>query len=318
MATIILTGSCGDNATFNLYDDGLLEILGTGAMTDCKSTTLVPWGDNRTQIKQVTIADGITKIGYYAFRDCTELTSITIPDSVTKIGYYAFQTCTGLTSITIPNSVTNIGGYAFYGCTGLTSITIPDSVTSIGYSAFEDCTGLTSITIPNGVTSIKSYTFFGCTGFKSVTIPDSVTSIGISAFQSCKGLTSVTIPSSVTWIGTYAFGSCANLTRVTLKGQPPTMPYTTVFDYTPIKNGTGRINVPRQYLSDYTSDTNWGVFKAAIHGVESLAELFKEIADSIRAKKSTTATICPYDYATEIESISGGGGVPDSFATVEF
>ena len=295
MATIILAGSCGDNATFNLYDDGLLEILGTGKMTDFEFSSFGPWYDCRTQIKQVTIADGITKIGYYAFCDCTELTSITIPDGVTSIG-----------------------GYAFQNCTGLTSITIPDSVTSIGQSAFYDCTGLTSITIPNGVTSINSYSFFGCTGFKSVTIPDSVTSIGISAFQSCTGLTSVTIPDSVTWIGTYAFGSCTNLTRVTLKGQPPTMPYTTVFDYTPIKNGTGRINVPRQYLDNYTSDTNWGVFKAAIHGVESLAELFKEIADSIRAKKSTMATICPYDYATEIESISGGGGVPDSFATVEF
>ena len=46
-------------------------------------------------------------------------TSYTIPNSVTRIGYYAFEDCTGLTSITIPNSVISIGDLAFYDCTSL-------------------------------------------------------------------------------------------------------------------------------------------------------------------------------------------------------
>ena len=49
-------------------------------------------------------------------------TSYTIPNSVTRIGYYAFEDCTGLTSITIPNSVTSIGDWAFRGCTGLKDV----------------------------------------------------------------------------------------------------------------------------------------------------------------------------------------------------
>ena len=73
-------------------------------------------------------------------------TSITIPNGVTSIGNYAFSYCSGLTSVTIPNSVTSIGSYAFNGCTGLTRVTIPGSVTSIDDYAFWDCTGLTSIT----------------------------------------------------------------------------------------------------------------------------------------------------------------------------
>ena len=67
MANIISTGSCGDNATYNLYDDGLLEILGTGAMTDyaystSTYTTTAPWANYRysNPIKTITIADGIT------------------------------------------------------------------------------------------------------------------------------------------------------------------------------------------------------------------------------------------------------------------
>ena len=58
-----------------------------------------------------------------------EIKSVTIKDGVTSIGEWAFDGCTGLTSITIPNSVTSIGDGTFYGCTGLTSITIPNSVT---------------------------------------------------------------------------------------------------------------------------------------------------------------------------------------------
>ena len=35
---------------------------------------------------------------------------------VTKIGKYAFRDCTSLTSVTIPSSLTSIDSYAFYGC----------------------------------------------------------------------------------------------------------------------------------------------------------------------------------------------------------
>ena len=43
--------------------------------------------------------------------------------SVTRIGNYAFCDCSGLTSIEIPSSVTSIGESAFCFCDGLTSIT---------------------------------------------------------------------------------------------------------------------------------------------------------------------------------------------------
>ena len=86
---------------------------------------------------------------------------VTIPDGVTIIGSYAFHYRSGLTSVTIPNSVTSIGADAFYGCSGLTSVTIPDSVTSIGGYAFGWCEGLTNVTIPDSVTSIGNYAFAG-------------------------------------------------------------------------------------------------------------------------------------------------------------
>lgn len=53
----------------------------------------------------------------------SDLTVVTMPNSVTKIGEYAFSECSGLKSINIPNSVTTISDWAFVNCTGLTKIT---------------------------------------------------------------------------------------------------------------------------------------------------------------------------------------------------
>lgn len=47
------------------------------------------------------VPDGVTKIGVWAFCNCTSLQSISIPDSVTEIGFSAFKGCTSLQSIDI-------------------------------------------------------------------------------------------------------------------------------------------------------------------------------------------------------------------------
>ena len=169
-----------------------------------------------TSTKKVVIPDGVTSIGYSAFKECEGLTSVTIPEGVTSIGKWAFLNCKSLTSITIPKSVTSIGESAFYNCASLTSVTIPEGVTSIGDSAFSNCTSLTSITIPEGVTSIGDSTFYNCTNLTSITIPEGVTSIGRVAFYECTSLTSVTIPEGVTSIGNNAFYCCTELTSVTI------------------------------------------------------------------------------------------------------
>ena len=122
------SGSCGDNMTWVLDDDGVLTISGEGWMYS------YPW--EKAKVTEVIIEDGVENICDRAFEDCIYLTGITIPDSVTKIGWYAFSNCTSLTSITLPDSVTSIGNSAFSNCDNLSSIMIPDNVTSIGMSAF--------------------------------------------------------------------------------------------------------------------------------------------------------------------------------------
>ena len=158
------------NLTWKLYEDGTLNISGTGAMKNYDSKKNRNPVYNNSNVKTVVIEDGVTSIGNYAFSDCSSLTSITIPDSVTSIGYYAFFYCSSLTSITISDSVTSIGNYAFFYCRSLTSITIPDSVTSIGNYAFSNCTSLTSIKIPSSVTSMDSKAFYNCSSLKTISL----------------------------------------------------------------------------------------------------------------------------------------------------
>lgn len=182
-----------------------------------EARTSAPWKAFTTQIKTISIGDGITNISDYALYRCTNAKYIEIPDTVTKIGKYAFYLCESALDISMSNTVTEIGEYAFYSCSSIRNIDLPDTLTEIAEYAFEYCRLLENIIIPNNITNIKKSTFAGCAYVKSITIPDSVTSIGDGAFAGCRVyLESVTIPSSVTSIGDYAFNQCENLKTVNI------------------------------------------------------------------------------------------------------
>ena len=81
----------------------------------------------RGGVINVIIPNGVTKIGSWAFSQCTTLKSIDIPETVTSIDEFAFYCCSSLTSITIPTSVTSIDGFAFGGCSSLTNVTLKNA-----------------------------------------------------------------------------------------------------------------------------------------------------------------------------------------------
>ena len=260
------SGSCGDNVTWSLSDDGTLTISGTGEMENYSNTNYhgqgyAPWHTSRKYIETVVIESGVASIGNYAFVDCNYLESITIPDSIIKIGNGAFYACKSLSSVTIPNGITSMGDSAFAHCSSLNSITIPDSVTSIEDYAFWDCSSLTNVTIPNNVMSIGIYAFYGCSGLTSVTIGNSVTSIGGVAFYGCSGLTSVTIPNSVKSIGEDAFSGCSSLNSVTIGNSVTSIGHNAFYSCSSLTNVTIGNNVTGiggaafAYCSNLTSVT---------------------------------------------------------------
>ncbi|MBP3696271.1 MAG: leucine-rich repeat protein, partial [Clostridia bacterium] len=206
------SGTCGDNLTWTLdTDTGVLEISGTGEMTNWTSPASVPWFGNRVKITSILLPEGLKSTGDFAFYECANVSAITIPNSVTYIGA-SFQECTGLIELTMPASakISNCDG-SFQNCINIERVTFTK-----GKGIMQNY-----LQIPSEYT--EAYTFVGYTPwFKSscpeIIIEEGVTNIGESAFQCCENLTYITIPDSVTNIGDRAFLDCIGLTDLYYTG----------------------------------------------------------------------------------------------------
>ena len=161
---------------------------------------------------------GCFPLGYaqhlYSDED-TEITEVVIPEGVTRIEPLAFRDAKYVTSVTIPNSVTYIGEQAFRGMLRLTSITIPQNVTTLRQFTFNDCQSLTSFTIPEGVINMEGNVFRGCSSLTSVSLPESLKVLSGHTFKDCRSLASITIPDGITHLGRLAFEGCSSLTTFT-------------------------------------------------------------------------------------------------------
>lgn len=178
------SGTCGENVTWVLTEDGTLTISGTGPMKDYSNWSIsnfAPWyGD---KILRIVIEEGVTYIGVSAFNSCDEATSVTIPDTVTKIGHGAFDACKSLTDVTLPEGIVSIDSSTFNTCYSLTSVTLPDSVERIEKLAFGLCRALTSITIPKNVKSLESWAFGDCVALTEIMFEGDAPSIWNDSFR---------------------------------------------------------------------------------------------------------------------------------------
>ena len=147
----------------------------------------------------VSVPEGVTGIGNWAFADCIGLTRVTLPESVTEVDIRAFSGCTGLREVVFPKSMTKLGTYAFHGCTSLESVRLPEGLAEIGSDVFENCTALHTVYLPEGITKIGWKAFRNCTALTEIRLPDSVTEIDTDAFSECGSLTSLVIPKEVSF-----------------------------------------------------------------------------------------------------------------------
>ena len=197
-----LTGSCGDEVTWTLdTTTGEMVISGTGPMTDYAITTMPPWIASCGSITSVTVEEGVTSLGAYAFLYCSNLVKVSLPESLTAIGANAFSNCSRLTEIGIPAGVRQIGMGMFQNCAALTEMTIPDGVTEIPGSLFSGCSKLTRVELPAGITSIGSNAFAGCTILTDIELPVGLSTIGSKAFAHCSSLETMILPCTLTSLG---------------------------------------------------------------------------------------------------------------------
>ncbi len=177
-------GECPNIASFVVDDNNeSFSSLG-GVLFDKAKTTLESYPNDKTDTNY-SIPKSVTEIKEYAFKGNYRLTEMSITDGVAKIGQGAFSYCVHIVKMIIPKSVNEIGKFAFNGCY-LSEINVDmdnDNFTSI-----------------DGVLFNKAETeiiTFPADKRDAYVVPDGTISIDENAFNNCYGLTSLTIPASV-------------------------------------------------------------------------------------------------------------------------
>lgn len=219
-----------------------LRKLGTDAFAGCTAlkSVFIPLSlqnvsspfRNCTALTDVTFEDGRTELPDTLLRG-SGVRQLTVPQTVTKIGYSAFAGCTQLTAITLPAGLRELGDEAFKGCTALTGVALPDSLTDLGYGVFRDCSALTAAEFPAGIAPVSwssgSSMLRNCTSLRSVKLPKTVPFLGNDFFAGCTALERIVLPDSVTEIGSNLFNGCTALADVTLSTNLQAIPEHTFY-----------------------------------------------------------------------------------------
>ena len=301
----VLSGKCGANLTWTLDEStGTLTISGTGAMRDYGVTasgeTTAPWRD--LSFTTLVLEPGITRIGRCAFYQEYDIScDLTIPEGVTAIGYNAFRSC-NIWELTLPDSLKTIesGAFAF---TGDCAIRIPAGVTTIGE---EGLAGFprSAITVDPANRSFKVsgnglYNAAGTRllaviqGDGTFTIPDTVSQVDSDTFWNCK-YTAIHLGAKVpAQFSAYASPFCTaySLKAITVSASNPN--YKAVDGVLFSKDGKKLISYPCQKAgASYTvPDGVETILQCAFQGNDYLTELI--LPEGVKTIDYWAAIECP-------------------------
>lgn len=228
------TTSIGES-TFN----GCRRLTGINLTEQTELASLGNYAFAATRLKNVTLPDQISSIGWGVFQDCNELESINVPtgidyvpydycegseklrtvqmhDGIRTIRHDAFYGCDSLQDIVLNDQIISIEYNAFNGCQKLALTKLPDALTSIEYSAFSGTTSIKgTLTIPTGVTELPYRVFYG-SGIEGVVLHDGITTFGDDVFCRCYSLKYAKLPTTLTRIANYMFQYCYALEQIDL------------------------------------------------------------------------------------------------------
>lgn len=145
---IVASGYCSadgsPSVTWLLTSDSILTIGGYGAMADYDAeTNMAPWYEYKDAYNSVYIASGVTYVGNYAFRQCTNLRYVDMESSVTSLGSYCFDDCWYVESITCRAMTPPETAYAsFAGVNYMIPIYVPEASLEL-YPAADGWNGFT-------------------------------------------------------------------------------------------------------------------------------------------------------------------------------
>ena len=231
---------------------GTLSIHGEGPMRDY-SDAAPEWEQYSDQILKVSLDDGITSVGAYAFYNYLNLTEARLPDSVEVIDVSAFDYDWTLRTITVPASLKYVGERAFYntllwepenlifpeGCeyigdeafhSALKSggiVSLPSTLKYLGSQSFTNAYLSDFVVSPeNGAYCSENHAIYTkdrkeirmlAPDAKDVTefrVPDGVEKISSECFNVIRGIETIYIPASVTEIPEGAIFSTFELKEI--------------------------------------------------------------------------------------------------------
>ena len=209
----------GDNVNAYLYntsgDNYLINLAGSGSTYDTFTASTLPgWSATYgSKVTEIIVDDTVTTIGNYLFYGHSALQKVTFGSGLTRIGDYAFANCTAFEAQDAEWNcpVTEFGSYAFANCS-IKNAGIPATITKLGIGVFSGnpveqisyrataaaahtadvvpCSGLadsvdTTITIADSVTSVPAFMFYKAE-VEKINIGTGVASIGEAAFSGSK------------------------------------------------------------------------------------------------------------------------------------
>ena len=118
-------------------------------------------------VRRVRVDKSVKIIRRRAFEDRRRLVYVEFHDGVERIEYMAFINCTSLRGVKLPG-VKVIEPGAFFGCTGLTDVEYGDKLETIGEWSFESCKSLTNIAMPLKRGMINADVFDNCENLNRV------------------------------------------------------------------------------------------------------------------------------------------------------
>lgn len=209
----------GDNVNAYLYntsgDNYLINLAGSGSTYDTFTASTLPgWSATYgSKVTEIIVDDTVTTIGNYLFYGHSALQKVTFGSGLTRIGDYAFANCTAFEAQDAEWNcpVTEFGSFAFANCS-IKKAGVPATITKLGSGVFSGnpveqisyrataaaahtadvvpFSGLadsvdTTITIADSVTSIPAFMFYKAE-VEKINIGTGVASIGEAAFSGSK------------------------------------------------------------------------------------------------------------------------------------
>ena len=138
--------NCKSLTSFNFSN---ITEIGNQSFFGCK---LLGLGNSTNEEEVVLNLSSVTKLGDYAFANCSSITNVILNESLNNesLGQGVFMNCSSLKEIELPSSITNFTPKLFNNCSSLESVTILGNIdNNIELSGLSNCYKIKSIEILN-------------------------------------------------------------------------------------------------------------------------------------------------------------------------